>query len=234
MTQAVEKDYFLNDLKDYIKKSEESNLLFENSIGCEHIFENNDNYILENEIFSKIEAQNFSTTKEQGDLLEDLVKSLFSRIKLIATINKTNMDTALGQVDIQLIPVSERFYSILGLVNEIPKGIIGECKNYYEKKGSKKTGKVSREEIEKMCWRSCKGGCLSFFIGPDYTREAIKEITEFNKHKASICIQSKGLFIIPLSIHMLKAIIHNNLNFCYFIKWAIETTRNNMSITNYL
>lgn len=85
-----------------------------------------------------------------------------------------------------------------------------------------------------MCWRTIKGQALSFFIAPSYTQEAIKEIGEFHSCKESLLKKSEGVYIIPITIPMLDIVITNNLNFCYFIRWAIETTKRKMAIANYL
>ena len=96
-------------------------------------------------------------------------------------------------------------------------GLIGECKNY--------TKKVGKEEIEKNCWRCCKSGFLSFFIGSQFTTGALDEVDEFNLHKDSICKKNCGVFIVPLNLEMIKIIIENKINFCYFIKWAIQRAK---------
>ncbi|MDZ8088482.1 MAG: hypothetical protein RMY16_23405 [Nostoc sp. DedQUE12b] len=221
----MDNNQFLNEINSYISKA---SFRKTNSINCENIFDITDLYIKEKECLDKILNKKFKNTTEQGNLLEELVKLLFKRIDLIHSIEITNRDTTLGQIDIQLLPVDEVIYDVWGMIKEKPKFMIGECKNF-----SKKQDKVDRPEIEKICWRSCKGGCLSFFIGYGYTQDAIDEIAYFNNNKDSICFKHQGAFIIPLTLSMLETIILNKINFCYFIKWAIFTSRM-MSIANYL
>ncbi len=117
-------------------------------------------------------------------------------------------------------------YTIWGISNNIPRTIIGECKNYPK-------DPVGRPEIEKICWRTCKGGCLSFFIGFELTKPALDEIGYFNQNKDSICLNCEGSLIIPITILMLETIIENDINFCYFIRWALQASKI-MSITNYI
>jgi len=59
-------------------------------------------------------------------------------------------------------------------------------------------------------------------------------ISYFNLSKESILKESKGVYLIPLTLKMLEILVDNNLNFCYFIRWAIETTKRKMAIANYL
>ena len=132
----------------------------------------------------------------------------------------------MGQTDIQLLPIDNRLYEIWGIRDCPPMSIIGECKNYPK-------DPVGREEIEKICWRTCKGGCLSFFITFDFTQPALDEIAYFNRHKNDLCIKGEGALIVPITIFMLETIITNNINFCYFIRWAILYSKD-MNIANYI
>lgn len=219
-------DKFLLDIQEFITKSIQNDQRKINCLTCNNIFKCEDNYATERGILAEIKAWSSSTTKTQGDLLEDLLKSLFGRISLITSLSVTNRDTFLGQIDVNLITIDEIIYEIWGLRGDCPSSLIGECKNY-------KSAKVSRPEIEKSCWRAGKGGSLSFFIGAHFSEDAVKEIGYFNAHKESIFVKSKGVYIIPLTIDMLDVIISNNLNFCYFIRWSIQTSKI-MAIANYL
>lgn len=222
----MDEDKFLADLQDYITKSINIDSQKNNTLNCYNCFDFSDNYQEEKEIFNKINSGNFKNTKEQGDLLEDLVKSLFRRITLINSLSVTNKDTALGQIDISLIAIDETIYEIWGMVKNAPSCLIGECKNY-------KSDKVGRPEIEKMCWRASKGQALSFFIAPGFKQPAIEEISDFNLYRENILKKSQGVYIIPITLKMLEIIIDNNLNFCYFTRWAIQSSRQ-MAIANYL
>lgn len=223
----MDENKFLLDIQNYINKRIDFDRQKNNSMNCNNCFSCNDKYKDEIKIVHQINSKNFKNTTEQGNLLEDLVKNLFSRITLITSLSVTNKDTALGQIDINLIPIDETIYEIWGMINDSPLCLIGECKNY-------NSDKVGRSEIEKMCWRTSKGQALSFFIAPSYTKEAIEEISDFNLYKQSILKKSKGVYIIPLTLKMLEIIVNHNLNFCYFIRWAIETTKRKMAIANYL
>lgn len=223
----IDKDKFILDLVNYITKTR--NYYQKNSITCDNVFENLDLYASETELLNKILIGKFSSTKEQGDALENLVKSLFRRIQLVHSIEVTNREVALGQIDIQLIPIEDDgLFEIWGLRKERPQGIIGECKNY-----SKKQESVGKPEIEKTCWRTCKGRCLSFFIAYGYTEDAIKEIAFFNSQKKALFHTHEGALIVPLKLSMLELVIQKQINFCYFIKWAISTAKM-MNIANYL
>jgi len=223
----MDEDKFLIDIKDYINKRIDFDIQKKDFMNCNNCFSCDDEYKLEKEIIQKIKSKDFQNTTEQGNLLENLVKSLFKRITLISSLSVTNKDTALGQIDINLIPIDETIYEIWGMIGDFPSCLIGECKNY-------KSEKVGRSEIEKMCWRTSKGQALSFFIAPSYTKEAIEEISYFNLSKESILKKSQGVYLVPLTLKMLEIIVYNNLNFCYFIRWAIETTKRKMAIANYL
>lgn len=224
----MDKDIFLREISSYIHKLKKIQDRQSNSLNCENVFDNSNLYVLEKGYLEKILNNEFTNTKEQGDLLEFLVKSLFQRIDLVQSVIVTNKDTALGQIDIQLIPLEEYVYDVWGMIKEKPQCLIGECKNY-----SKKKEAVGRPEIEKICWRSCKGGCLSFFIGHGYTQDAINEISYFNNNKSSLFYKHQGVFIVPLTLSMLEIVIQNDINFCYFIRWSIDMSRK-MSIVNYL
>jgi len=221
------KDKFLADIDLFIKKTE-AHCCHKNAISCNNVFENADLYAIEKDLLDKILAGNFSNSKEQGDSLENLVKLLFGKIQLVHSIEVTNKDITLGQIDIQLVPIDDALFEVWGLHTQRPEGIIGECKNY-----SKKKEPIGRPEIEKICWRTCKGGCLSFFIAYGYTEDAINEISYFNSNKKSLCYKHQGALIVPLTLSMLELVIQNKINFCYFIKWAISTSRM-MNIANYL
>jgi len=222
----MDEDKFLIDIKDYINKRIDFDIQKKDFMNCNNCFSCDDEYKLEKEIIQKIKSKDFQNTTEQGNLLENLVKSLFKRITLISSLSVTNKDTALGQIDINLIPIDETIYEIWGMIGDFPSCLIGECKNY-------KSEKVGRSEIEKMCWRTSKGQALSFFIAPSYTKEAIEEISYFNLSKESILKKSQGVYLVPLTLKMLEIIVYNNLNFCYFIRWAIQSSKK-MAITNYL
>lgn len=84
-----------------------------------------------------------------------------------------------------------------------------------------------------MCWRASKGQALSFFIAPGFKQPAIEEISDFNLYRENILKKSQGVYIIPITLKMLEIIIDNNLNFCYFTRWAIQSSRQ-MAIANYL
>ena len=221
----MDKSQFIEEISNFIEK--EKNLELKNELTCDNIFKNSDLYIQEKKLLNQIAAGLFKTTKEQGDALEAVIKSLFKRINLIHNVEVTTKETAIGQIDIVLIPLRENIYDVLGLSFEKPKGLIGECKNYIK-------NKVSRPEIEKSCWRACKGGCLSFFIGVGYTDDAITEISEYNINKEYLCTKHTGAYIVPLSIDMIQEIVNNDINFCYFIKWAINVSKNITAISSYL
>lgn len=218
----------LQDITSYINKLKQFDESQNNLLTCDNCFVNNDNYQSEKEILKKIMMQDFANTKEKGDALENLVKSLFEKISLVNNVKVTSKDISLGQTDIQLVPVDDKLYKIWGIKDRdcFPESMIGECKNY-------NTQKVGREEIEKICWRTCKGGCLSFFIGFEFTQDALKEIADFNQYKNDLCVKGKRALIVPITVFMLETVINNKLNFCYFIRWAIQYSRN-MNIANYI
>ncbi|MBE9221316.1 hypothetical protein IQ215_01275 [Cyanobacterium stanieri LEGE 03274] len=222
----MDENKFLTDIQDYINKRINFDIQKKDLINCNNCFSCDDQYKFEKEIVQKIKSKDFQNTTEQGNLLEDLVKSLFKRITLISSLSVTNKDTALGQIDINLIPIDETIYEIWGMIGDFPSCLIGECKNYNK-------SSVGRPEIEKMCWRTGKGQALSFFIAPSYTKEAIEEISYFNLSKESILKKSQGVYLVPLTLKMLEIIVDNNLNFCYFIRWAIQSSKK-MAIANYL
>ena len=222
----MDTDKFLVDIQDYINKSINIDSRKNNILTCQNCFDNSDQYKQEKEIFKNIKSGNFKNTKEPGDLLENLVKSLFSRITLITSFSITNKDTALGQIDVSLIAIDETIYEIWGMIADFPSCLIGECKNY-------KSDKVGRPEIEKMCWRASKGQALSFFIAPSFKQPAIEEISDFNLYKENILKKSRGVYIVPINLEMIEIIIDNNLNFCYFVRWAIKSSKQ-MAIANYL
>jgi hypothetical protein len=200
----------------------------ENSLNCDNSFSNSDEYFPEIKILQKISTGSFDNTLEQGNALENLVKSLFRRINILLNVEVTNREVYLGQIDIQLIPLDDELFRVWGLHKEQPKSIIGECKNY-----SKNREPVKKPEIEKTCWRACKGGCLSFFIAYAYTSEAVREISFFNQNKDKIFQLHKQAMIVPLTIPMIEVVVANQINFCHFIKWAITVTRAT-SIASYL
>jgi hypothetical protein len=218
-------DNFIDEVQRFITKAKLSERLDE--LNCENIFDNEDSYTKEKSILEKIRLGQFSNTKEKGDALEDLVKSLFGRVDLINSVQICNKETGVGQIDIILIVLRDNIYDVWELASEKPQGIIGECKNY-------STNKVSRPEIEKTCWRACKSRCLSFFIAPSYTDDSIKEMQFFNLQKKSILTNHDGIYIVPITIEMIEKTVLNNINFCYFIKWAIAYSKNIAPIANYI
>ena len=223
----MDRDKFLADITRYISKSINHYKRKTNSINCSNCFDCTDSYRKEKEILNKISIGNYTTTKEQGDALEELLKLLFDRIDVLHSFDVTDRDTALGQIDISLIPLDNTLYEILGMTEDSPSCLIGECKNYKDPK------KVGREDIEKTCWRASKGKGLSFFIGNAYTQKAIEETSEFNLYRESILRESRGVYIVPITISMIKIIVENDLNFCFFIRWAIQSSKK-MAIANYL
>ena len=139
----------------------------------------------------------------------------------------TRKATVLGQLDLQLVTVRDYIYDVWGMTRDKPsvEYIIGECKNY--------TDPVGKPEIERICWRASKGACLAFFIATEYTKDALDEVAWFNQNRQNLLVNSDGVYVIPISISMIEAIVNNNINFCYFIKWAIKNSKI-MSMVNYL
>jgi hypothetical protein len=223
----MDRNKFLLDIQDYINKSTQNNQRKSNLLTCDNIFKLEDGYKEEKRILSEIKAGNHSTTTNQGDLLEKLLKNLFDRISLISNFSVTNRDTFIGQIDVILTTIDTTIYEIWGLTGDCPSYLIGECKNY-------KKSNVSRPEIEKSCWRAGKGKALSFFVGKQFSEDAVKEIGYFNLIKGTIFVESKGIYIVPFTLDMIDVVISNDLNFCYFIRWAIQLSINGMSIANYL
>ncbi len=215
---------FIDDLEDYIKKKQHFDLL-KNEICCGNCFQNSDLYNYEKKLVEKIRQGNYKNTKERGDILEDLLKSIFQRISLVNSLSVTNRDTSLGQIDLILTPLDNTLFDIWGLVADYPEGIIGECKNYQDS--------VGREEIEKFCWRVSKGQQLGFFVATKYTKGACDEIGWINKCKQLILVKNSGVYIVPITLEMVECVISQNMNFCYFIEWSIKLSKN-MAITNYL
>ncbi len=209
---------FLEELQQFISKREGIEAHFKDSLNCCNMFDNENIYEEEKQLISLVMSTRKGRTTEQGDSLENLMKSLFGRVKFIDSVKVTNTNIAIGQIDLQLNPIDEQAYNIWGLIPDRP-GLIGECKNY-------SNSKVEREEIEKSCWRSCKSGSLSFFIGPQFTSGALDEVDEFNLYKDNICKKHCGVFIVPLNLDMIEIVIENKINFCYFIQWAIHCSKN--------
>ena len=190
---VITRDQFLLDIKDFINKSITIDSQKRNAIHCNNAFSFDNNYEEEKKILSKIKLANHKNTKEQGDILEELLKKLFNRITLISSLSVTNKDTALGQIDINLVTIDEMMiYEIWGMIGDYPSCLIGECKNY-------DSNGVSRPEIEKTCWRACKGQALSFFIGKSFKEPAIKEISYFNLHKQNFLSISHGVYIAVIA-----------------------------------
>jgi hypothetical protein len=222
---AIYREKFIEDLNRFISKvqSAENN----NPTTCATIFSNYDRYSKEKIYLQEIASETFSTTKDRGDALEKLILEIFNRIELLDSISMTRKETALGQLDLQMVTVEDYIYDIWGMIRDKPEAeyIIGECKNY--------TNPVGRPEIERVCWRAIKGGCLAFFIATEYTQDALDEVAYFNLNIKNILPNFNGVYIIPISISMIEAIVENDINFCYFIKWAIKNSKI-MSIVNYL
>ena len=223
----MDRDKFLVEITEYIRKSVNLDSRKTDSMTCNNCFDCSDGYVKEKDIINKIKTGIYSSTTDQGNALEELLKSLFDRIDLIHSFNVTNKGTALGQIDISLIPLDNTLYEILGMTDDYPSCLIGECKNYKNPK------KVTREDIEKTCWRVSKGKGLSFFIGNAYTQKALEEASEFNLYRESILRECKGVYIVPITFLMIEVVVKNNLNFCYFIRWAIQSSKQ-MAIMNYL
>jgi hypothetical protein len=220
-------------LKDISKFIENAQRIAEKrgSYHCGNCFENENQYDEEKELIREILDNQFSSQKVKGDCLEKLIKKLFSRIQILQSVDCTSYESNIGQIDIQINMLEEdtSFDVLLGIKRDFPSGIIGECKNY-----PNKDSKVSREDIEKMCWRTCKRGCVSFFISFYFTGPAIAEIGAFNLNCCDICCRcGPNSRIVPITIDMISLIIENNINFCYFLKWAFHSTRL-MSINSYL
>jgi hypothetical protein len=225
----INKEAFLKDLNSFIEK--DKNLSIRDQLTCSNCFENTDDYSEEKALISVIKSNNFSSTSQKGDALEKLMKSLFNTVSLIASTEVTNKYTAIGQIDLLLTPLRSNLYDIWGLASEKPKGIVGECKNYTKVKNQ---NKISKQEIEKSCWRACKSGCLSFFIGPEYTKDALSEVAYYNNNKHLLCTNHTGALLVPISLPMIEIIIENNINFCYFIYWAVMKSQGVAPILNYL
>ncbi|MEM7595909.1 MAG: hypothetical protein AAF383_31150 [Cyanobacteria bacterium P01_A01_bin.83] len=221
----IYREKFIEDLNRFISKVQSAEI--NNPTTCATIFSNFDQYADEKVYLKEIATESFSTTKDCGDALEKLIIKIFNRIDLLDGISVTRKETVLGQLDLQLVTVRDFIYDVWGMTRDKPtvEYIIGECKNY--------TNPVGKPEIERICWRASKGACLAFFIATEYTKDALDEIAYFNQNKQNLLIKSSGVYVIPISISMIEAIVPQNINFCYFIKWAIKNSKI-MSIVNYL
>lgn len=85
-----------------------------NSINCSNMFDEQQMYQEEEKLLLSVLSTHNKSTVEQGDSLEKLIKFLFERIKLINSIEVTNRDIAIGQIDLQFNTVDEQAYNILG------------------------------------------------------------------------------------------------------------------------
>lgn len=221
------KEVFLQELKCTISRMESIESHDENSVGCKDLFNGEEMYDEEEKLFLQVTSSHKNTT-EQGDALENLLKKLFNRIQFLDCVAVTNKDIAIGQIDLQLNVISDRAYKFLGLIDESPLGLMGECKNYGFNK------KVPKDDIEKICWRCCKSGFLSFFIGANFTSGALNEIDTFNLNKRDFCVKNHGVYIVPIDLEMLQVVIENKINFCYFVKWLVNRAYSNSQITSHL
>ena len=224
---SIYQEKFLEDLSRFIVNDQKYE--DKDAMTCDKVFDNPDHYALEKSYLKEIYTENFTTTKDRGDALEKLIRGLFNRIELLSGINHPGKQTIIGQLDIQYATVRDFIYDIWNFkLDDRPETeyIIGECKNY--------TDPVGREEIERICWRAIKSACLTFFIATEYTQPAIDEIAYFNKNKRDIFIKNKGVYIVPLSLPMIKIVVDNDINFCRFLKWAILHSKNINSIIHYL
>lgn len=225
-------DYFdllSTEINEFKQKAEYGESLASHSVGCGDIFDSDNLYVDESDYIKIVLAPANSTT-QQGDSLEELIKRFFRRVKLVHTVNTTNKEISLGQIDIQITPMNEMLYDLLGIPQSPkPQFIMGECKNYQ----SSHNKKIPKEDVEKSCWRTLKGNCITFLFGYGYTQDALDEIGYYNSHVSTLCPGSKNSRVVPITISMLECIIDRKINFCYFLRWSIEMSRQ-MSINNYI
>jgi hypothetical protein len=135
---------FTSEINQFIQRSQFIESI-RDSINCKNCFCDENLYVEEEALIKRIQDNDFTDTNKKGDCLEEVIKLLFSRIKIIHTPRITNLDSSLGQIDIQIVaPDLQAFFNILGIHKDYPRIIIGECKNWTTKK-------VGREDIEKIC-----------------------------------------------------------------------------------
>lgn len=226
-SEIKKKDLFLSQLQTFLKKEAAYSKRLNEVASCSDFFNNEDGYEKERRLLQENKQSNLSSNR-RGEILEEIVFSLFNRVEILEVLNRNKAQTLIGQIDLQALVIHESAYDILGL-RPRPKSdlIIGECKNLRNKS-------VELENIEKACWRSCKSTSLQFFIGTKYTTEAINEVKHFNSCKEMIFVDSKGVWIIPITIDMIEVVIENNINFLSFLKWSIKHSIGQMVIVQYL
>jgi hypothetical protein len=177
-------------------------------------------------------SNKITNTKEKGDLLESVIKSLFSTLDFAISFDITHKETDFGQfdfiVDFIIYEVMKEEFTFINL-DILQSGVNGECKNH-------KDG-VGKELIEQVCWRVCKTKKSLFYIAPKYKEGAIREISFFNSHHIgnfnNICCQEKNnLAIIPFDFNFLRVCTLDEIRFStiffFAIKQASEGRINNM------
>jgi hypothetical protein len=219
-------------LVQHLRSAEEKYLKFASKSDCVHCgncFDHDDKYQSELGILTQIESSSEQkTTKGKGDLLEELLESLFRRFDTVEPFSRNTCDTGIGQIDLLVTVIADEFYDVLGLFKK-PKGIIGECKNYDS------SGSLGRPIIEQMCWRSVKGSVLVFVVAKKFSKDSQKEIGDFNNLAPKIVKDfPDDAILVPITLEMISVVLKEDLNFCYFLKWAIQATKHNMAISNYL
>lgn len=96
-------DLLSGELNSFINKVIAAESLAANPIRCEDVFDDTDLYMNEFHLLQQVLNPGSSTT-QQGNSLEVLVKSFFNRIDLVHSVNETNKSTSIGQIDIQVTP----------------------------------------------------------------------------------------------------------------------------------
>lgn len=226
-SENQKKSLFLSQLQVFLEREANYSRVYEGVTSCEDAFDNEDGYEKERKLLQENKQNNLDSNRK-GEILEEIVFSLFSRIASLEVVNRNQAKTSLGQIDLQVLISDKSAYDILGLIPRPSSDlIIGECKNFKGKP-------IELENIEKACWRSCKGRSLQFFIGTKYTQAAIDEIRHFNSYKQTIFLGSEGVWMVPITIDMIEAVVENNINFLSFLKWSIKYSINQMVIAQYL
>ncbi len=71
-------------------------------------------------------------------------------------------------------------------------------------------------------------------VAKEFTKDSQKEISFFNGFVRTLKDHPGNAILIPITLEMIDVVLNENINFCYFLRWAIQGTQNNMAISNYL
>lgn len=169
-------------------------------------------------------TSSFNTTKEKGDMLEQLVKYLTYNDDNVFEL-KRNIHTSTNEIDLFLTPTNKGKLIFNNYYRFVDEGILCECKNYDKKLGVTYVGKFAS-----LLHLS------GFKIGLIFTIKGLTGRNEWSDSKGLVkkIALKEDIFILDFTLDDYKKIKEDNDIFLDIVEKKYLSLKNDIEYTKYI